>query len=153
MHMNDEEDDYCPSCGVPVPLARRGRACPHCGREFEDSGPRHLGTVFGYGVLGVTWGIFVGLALALTGTVAWGRGVGVPVTVGALGVLGLVAATQIGKRIEEDTRAGYEVVLLGLAAGAFAGFVAALWGVEEVQTVAAAMVVASAGVWWVARRR
>ena len=135
-----------------MPFARRGRACPHCGRDFADSGPRHMGTIFGYGVLGATWGVLVGLALAMTGAVTGGTGIGVPLTVGGLGTFGLLATTETGKRIEEERRAGYEVGLLSLATGAFAGFVAALWGVQELQTVAAAMVVASVGVWWVVRR-
>ena len=152
LHMVDEQDDFCPNCGVPVPFAWRGPACPNCGREFRDSGPRHLGTIFGYGLLGATCGILVGLALALTGTVATVTGAGIPIAIAGLGVLGLVATTEIGKRIVEDARAGYEVLLLSLAAGAFVGFVAALWGVTEVQTVALAMVVTSGGVWRVVRR-
>ena len=100
LHFVDEQDDYCPNCGVPVPFARRGRACPHCGRDFADSGPRHMGTIFGYGVLGATWGVLVGLALAMTGAVTGGTGIGVPLTVGGLGTFGLLATTETGKRIE-----------------------------------------------------
>jgi len=146
------DDDLCPGCGVPVPLARRRERCPHCGSPFGERPLPYHGTIFGYGVCGLAWGLLTGWMLLSAGAIDDVHSHAGRLAMLALPAAGLLAATQVGKRLTDEARGRYELVLLSLDAGAWAGMMVAMFGVQETQTLAGVIVAMFAAMWWVLSR-
>jgi hypothetical protein len=136
-----EPDDLCPSCGVPVPFARRGPNCPHCGAELTlaaaASQTTGLLTPFGYGVCGLIAGGMLGAAAALTNEDLRLGDPRLMVFPAAAAFACALVASQVGRRLHTGVRRGYEAFLLALVLAALAVLFLALAGVSSVEALGA----------------
>ena len=136
-----DPDDLCPSCGVPVPLGRRGPECPHCGHNFERplEGPAGGGylTTFGYGMCGLVAGGQLGTAVVMT--LADVR-LGDPrlVLFPAFGATACALLTAgVGSKLYASVRRGYEILLFSLVMASLTVLCLSLVGVSSIETLSA----------------
>ncbi len=155
MHHGQEPDDFCPSCGVPVPFQRRGDTCPHCGHDFRvpADDPAHGGhlSTFGCGLCGLIAGAQLGAAVAFTDP---GIRLDDPRLVlfpAIAGVACMGATAWVGGRLRLGVQRGYEAGLVALMLAAFVVLFLSVGGVSSPDTLAAigfcALIVISLLVW------